>query len=214
MFPKCVQHFVFQFEDYYFHVDSFVCSGNQVLIPFYLLDFLKLSDTSITIVPLILYLAQFLSTFGIKALSKSSGRKGALTFGSVFVLIACAAFWFLEPSHSVYVYPTIVSLGIGCAIVMVVSQQLQADLVGNNTTQGAFVYGSHSFADKLSNGIAIFVVQKINGDGMIYVRQAIVFVPAVSMLLALLFTFLLSLESMDGGDDSSNSKSKSSSSSH
>jgi Na+/melibiose symporter-like transporter len=191
-----------------------VVNVSQVLIPFYLLDFLKLSDTSITIVPLILYLAQFLSTFGIKALSKSSGRKGALTFGSVFVLIACAAFWFLEPSHSVYVYPTIVSLGIGCAIVMVVSQQLQADLVGNNTTQGAFVYGSHSFADKLSNGIAIFVVQKINGDGMIYVRQAIVFVPAVSMLLALLFTFLLSLESMDGGDDSSNSKSKSSSSSH
>ena len=80
----------------------------QVLLPFYLLDFLKLSDTSITIVPLVLYLAQFVSTFSIKALSRASGRKGALTLGALLVLGACAAFWFLEPSNASYVYPAIV----------------------------------------------------------------------------------------------------------
>ena len=82
---------------------------------------------------------------------------------------------------------------------MVVSQQLQADLVGQNTTQGAFVYGAHSFADKLSNGVAIFVVQKINGDANSYVREFLVFMPAAAMLLALLFTYLLDLALMDGG---------------
>lgn len=81
---------------------------------------------------------------------------------------------------------------------MVVSQQLQADLVGVSTASGAFVYGAHSFADKLSNGVAIFVIQKINGDAMTYVRDALVFVPAASMLLALLFTYLLDLDQLSG----------------
>lgn len=81
---------------------------------------------------------------------------------------------------------------------MVVSQQLQADLVGTNTTSAAFVYGAHSFADKLSNGVAIFVIQKINGDENTYIRGAISIVPGASMLLGLIFMYLLNLERLGG----------------
>ncbi len=150
--------------------------------------------------------AQFIATFFIKSLNAAAGRKGSLTVGSAIVFAACAIFYFLLPTATVYVYPAIALLGIGCAIVMVVSQQLQADLVGQNTTQGAFVYGAHSFADKLSNGVAIFVVQKINGDANTYVREFLVFVPAAAMLLALLFTYLLDLALMDGGGEGGESQ--------
>jgi len=36
-----------------------------------------------------------------------------------------------------------------------------ADLIGPDTDSGAFVYGSMSFADKLINGVAIMIVQKL-----------------------------------------------------
>ena len=42
---------------------------------------------------------------------------------------------------------------------MVTSQGIVADLIGENTSHGAFVYGLMSFADKLSNGIAVYVIQ-------------------------------------------------------
>jgi hypothetical protein len=35
----------------------------------------------------------------------------------------------------------------------------QADLIGARVSSGAFVYGSMSLLDKLSNGVAIFAIQ-------------------------------------------------------
>eukprot|EP00455_Lapot_gusevi_P028657 TRINITY_DN3063_c0_g3_i1.p1 TRINITY_DN3063_c0_g3~~TRINITY_DN3063_c0_g3_i1.p1 ORF type:complete len:118 (-),score=21.07 TRINITY_DN3063_c0_g3_i1:24-377(-) len=79
---------------------------------------------------------------------------------------------------------------------MVTSVQLEADLVGDNTESGAFVYGALSFTDKLSNGIAIYVIQKINGDSMRYARQALVYVPAAAAVVALLMIWVLDFESL------------------
>jgi Na+/melibiose symporter-like transporter len=62
-------------------------------------------------------------------------------------------YWFFVPC---------IGLGLGSATVMVVSVQLEADLLGQDTTSAAFVYGALSFTDKLSNGIAIFVLQALN----------------------------------------------------
>lgn len=44
---------------------------------------------------------------------------------------------------------------------MVTSQGIVADLIGEHTTHGAFVYGLMSFADKLSNGIAVMIIQHL-----------------------------------------------------
>lgn len=50
-------------------------------------------------------------------------------------------------------------LGAGGSIILVVSLGITADLIGNNTRNGAFVYGIMSFTDKLSNGIAVVIIQ-------------------------------------------------------
>lgn len=42
---------------------------------------------------------------------------------------------------------------------LVTSLGVCADLIGQNTESGAFVYGAMSFADKLSNGLAIMLIQ-------------------------------------------------------
>lgn len=51
--------------------------------------------------------------------------------------------------------------GAGGSIVLVTSLGITADLIGNQTSSGAFVYGIMSFTDKLANGIAVIIIQDL-----------------------------------------------------
>lgn len=42
---------------------------------------------------------------------------------------------------------------------LVTSLGLTADYIGQHTESGAFVYGAMSFTDKLSNGVAVMLIQ-------------------------------------------------------
>ncbi len=176
-----------------------VVNLSQVLIPFYLLDYLGMDQSSITSVPFVLYMAQFVAAFFTTPLTARVGRRGGMLVGAVLVVAPCALMWVLNSTLTDYIYPVVATLGLGCAIIMVISQQLQADLVGLNTSCGSFVYGAHSFTDKVANGVAIFVVQRINGDRMVYVREAIVFVPAGAIALAVVLMLWLDLNQLSGG---------------
>lgn len=65
----------------------------------------------------------------------------------------------LDHSTANFVYVAAFLLGFGNATIMVTSVSMEADLVGDNVESGAFVYGFLSFTDKLSNGIAVIVIQ-------------------------------------------------------
>ena len=45
---------------------------------------------------------------------------------------------------------------------LITSLAFTADLIGSHVESGAFVYGAMSFTDKLSNGIAVFVIQYLH----------------------------------------------------
>lgn len=51
--------------------------------------------------------------------------------------------------------------GAGGSIILVTSLGITADLIGDKTGSGAFVYGIMSFTDKIANGIAIDVIQNL-----------------------------------------------------
>jgi hypothetical protein len=53
-------------------------------------------------------------------------------------------------------------LGSGSTIILVCSLSFTTGLVGRNTNCGAFVFGSMSFTDKLSNGIAVALLQQFS----------------------------------------------------
>ena len=42
---------------------------------------------------------------------------------------------------------------------LITSLSLTADLIGRNSESGAFVYGSMSLTDKISNGVAVILIQ-------------------------------------------------------
>lgn len=55
----------------------------------------------------------------------------------------------------------IIILGIACSVLLVTSQALTTDFIGDKTHQGAFTFGLMSFADKVSNGAVVMGVQSL-----------------------------------------------------
>ena len=118
------------------------------------------------------------------------GRRNSMTIGAVFIAAACTLMLFPTPDSADGVYAAMLLLGAGISITVIISVSMEADLIGSNTESGAFVYGAMSFADKLSNGIAILAVQFVGnslGDGEAkgnYIRWINGCVPAVAIAAA------------------------------
>ncbi|KAL3670186.1 hypothetical protein V7S43_004501 [Phytophthora oleae] len=169
-----------------------VVNITQVFISFYLIVTLQMSATSIAIVPLLVYLSGFLATFFLRYLNASLGRTGSFALGAALIVLALVLSYFLTPETATWVYPFSVILGMGNSIIMVTSVCLTGDLVGNNIESGAFVYGSMSFTDKISNGIAILFIQNTrqqlqdlpDEDGE-FLRQVYCILPSLAALVGL-----------------------------
>ena len=138
---------------------------SQVYLSFFVTASLGMDQTAIALVPLLLYLAQLSATLALKPVAARFGRRNAMTLGAALIGAACALMLTLGRGSSGGIYPAMLLLGAGSAISMVISVSLESDLIGSNTESGAFVYGACSFADKLSNGVAIIAVQ-FAGDGL------------------------------------------------
>ncbi|TYZ65243.1 hypothetical protein PybrP1_012339 [[Pythium] brassicae (nom. inval.)] len=167
-----------------------VVNVTQVFISFYLIVTLKMSATSIAIVPLLVYVSGFLATFFLRYMNEVLGRTGSFVLGSALVAVSLALCYLLTPESATWIYAFSVILGMGNSIIMVTSVCLEGDLVGNNVESGAFVYGAMSFTDKVSNGIAILLIQnereKLQDSPLEdaeFLRQVYCVLPTIAALL-------------------------------
>ena len=63
------------------------------------------------------------------------------------------------------IYGVAALIGSGGSTMLITSLSLTADLIGANCESGAFVYGAMSLTDKVSNGVAVILIQHfIPGD--------------------------------------------------
>ena len=91
-----------------------------------------------------------------------------------------------------------VLFGAAGSAVLITSLSLTAELIGNNTETSAFVYGAMSFTDKVSNGLAVMVIQnnipcmKCCPACKWYFRDVLFFAVGGSAVLGLLFLAILS----------------------
>ncbi|KAF2352097.1 Major facilitator superfamily domain [Trinorchestia longiramus] len=146
------------------------CNLSQAYMPIYLQDTLVLSPQSVAYIPLTMYVAGFITTTSIKPINVRFGRKVSYLLGSLLGLSACIWINFgAGPVYSKYmVYPMAALLGAGSSTMLVTSLSITADLIGNNVESGAFVYGAMSFTDKLSNGVAIMIIQYFSPYRCVY----------------------------------------------
>ncbi|XP_053738524.1 major facilitator superfamily domain-containing protein 12-like [Synchiropus splendidus] len=134
---------------------------SQTYISMYLTSSLRLSKKFIATIPLLMYMSGFLSSFIMKPLNKLIGK--SLTYFLGLLLIAIFSGWvLLDPCMSERVYGAAVLLGAGSATILVISLSMTAELIGDQTQSGAFVYGAMSFTDKFANGVAVMLIQALN----------------------------------------------------
>ncbi|KAE8749688.1 hypothetical protein FOCC_FOCC003675 [Frankliniella occidentalis] len=133
---------------------------SQVYTPLYL-DEQDLPAVSLAIVPLVMFISSFSTSFLTRAMNKHLGRKIAYIIGCAIGAGGCVWVWLgAGQIYTKYeVYAVAVLLGASSSIQLVTSLGLTADLIGQDTDTGAFVYGAMSFVDKLSNGMAVFILQ-------------------------------------------------------
>ncbi|XP_051894168.1 major facilitator superfamily domain-containing protein 12a isoform X2 [Pristis pectinata] len=133
---------------------------SQVYIAMYLTYTLKLPKNYIAVIPLVMYVSGFLSSFLMKPVNKHIGRNMTYFLGIVMILAFAYWVWYFQIEKSIF--GAAVLLGSGSATILVTSLSMTADLIGENTQSGAFVYGSMSFTDKVANGLAVLIIQGLH----------------------------------------------------
>ncbi|KAJ8270560.1 hypothetical protein GJAV_G00116400 [Gymnothorax javanicus] len=134
---------------------------SQTYISMYLTNSLLLPKKFIATIPLVMYLSGFVSSLVMKPFSKRIGR--SMTYFLGLLLILGFAYWvLLDPKMGERVYGAGVLLGAGSATILVMSLSMTADLIGEHSQSGAFVYGAMSFTDKVANGVGVMIIQLLH----------------------------------------------------
>ncbi|XP_072100434.1 major facilitator superfamily domain-containing protein 12a isoform X2 [Mobula birostris] len=133
---------------------------SQVYIAMYLTYTLNLPKKYIAVIPLVMYVSGFLSSLLMKPVNKLIGRNMTYFVGLVMILAFAYWVWFFRIKSSVF--GAAVLLGCGSATILVTSLSMTADLIGEHTQSGAFVYGSMSFTDKVANGLGVLIIQSLH----------------------------------------------------
>ena len=113
-----------------------------------------------------MYCSGFVVSFGMKVLNRVAGRKISYLLGAAVGLGASIwVYWGDTLTYHWFKYTGIYFAAVmfgaaGCAV-LVTSLSLTAELIGPNTESAAFVYGAMSFTDKVSNGLAVMVIQDL-----------------------------------------------------
>lgn len=168
----------------------------QVYVPMYTLETLSLNKDTIAKIPLVIYVSGFLSTFLSKPLNNYSGRKVTFFLGLLMIAGVSTWMWFIKKHDYTATYGAAVLLGVGGSTLLVTALTMLADLIGDNVETGAFVYGAMSFTDKLSNGVAVQLIQIFHPCNKLgetccsacdlYYREIMVFVAAGATIVSFL----------------------------
>jgi Na+/melibiose symporter-like transporter len=169
-----------------------VVNVSQVFLPFFVDDVLEmhaLNDQAITTVPLVLYISSFFGSLAMNRLNQKFGRRGGYILGGLVSIVPLISMFFLTKEVSYFVYVAVIVLGFGSSIIMVCSVSLESDLVGDRVSTGAFVFGSLSFTDKLSNGLIIFAIQNRDQVSKHIVMLSETLIPAAAAACGVIMAF-------------------------
>ncbi|KAJ6755456.1 MAJOR FACILITATOR SUPERFAMILY DOMAIN-CONTAINING PROTEIN [Salix purpurea] len=90
--------------------------------------------------------------------------KAYYSAGGILWVFCGAGILFLPRNMSAFMYVMSVFIGIANALMTVTGVSMQSILVGSDLKGCAFVYGSLSFLDKVSCGLAVFALQSFQSN--------------------------------------------------
>ena len=134
----------------------------QAYVPFYLQDSVNVGTIYLAVIPLVQFTASFLSSFLTSLANQRWGRHISWTLGSLLGLLTAILIQLL-PLHDMQLYGIFlvaILIGASSCILLITSLGLTADLIGSRKGSSAFLYGLMSLTDKVSNGLAVLVIQQ------------------------------------------------------
>ncbi|KAK4753196.1 hypothetical protein SAY87_021994 [Trapa incisa] len=137
-----------------------VTNISQAYLAFYVINDLRMAQTAKALVPAIIYVCSFIISIILQEIAWNSRRLKAYFSAGAIIWMFCGAGIFLLPSSlSGLMYGLAIFIGIANALMMVTGVSMQSVLVGEDLNGCAFVCGSLSFLDKISCGIALYMLQ-------------------------------------------------------
>ncbi|XP_011009644.1 PREDICTED: major facilitator superfamily domain-containing protein 12-like isoform X2 [Populus euphratica] len=134
--------------------------------------------------------------------------KAYYSAGGILWVFCGAGILFLPRNMSAFMYVISVLIGIANALMTVTGVSMQSILVGSDLNGCAFVYGSLSFLDKISCGLAVFALQSfqssspkteeaLSTDNISVTRYGLGLLPAVCSLAGVAITYTMKLQTQD-----------------
>lgn len=196
--------------DFYIYILAYMLvrlciNTTQSVIPYYLEFVLGYERTADGGTPMEFSIILLISTFGSilnsiffqtfidRKLKKNESRRFILLLiSTVFLAFGCLPMLFLEKDSRVPIYFLAFIFGIGFSQALSTVCSLINDVVGSKGCQGAFVFGSYSFADKFSCGIALayFVPVASQRENSSVLKFFMSVFPPFSLVIALIIVFI------------------------
>uniref|UniRef100_A0A2P2LCN6 Major facilitator superfamily domain-containing protein 12 isoform X2 n=1 Tax=Rhizophora mucronata TaxID=61149 RepID=A0A2P2LCN6_RHIMU len=133
---------------------------SQAYLAYYVIDDLRMAQSAKALVPAIIYVSSFIISVIMQEISWTSHHLKAYYSAGGITWAFCGSFILLLPrSMNAFMYFIAVFIGIANALMTVTAVSMQSALVGSDLNGCAFVYGSLSFLDKISCGLAMYALQ-------------------------------------------------------
>ncbi|CAI0552665.1 unnamed protein product [Linum tenue] len=171
---------------------------SQAYLAFYVIQDLHMAQSAKALVPAIIYISSFVVSIMMQEVSWTGQRlKAYFSIGGILWVFCGASIILLPSNMKVYMYVISAFIGVANALMMVTAVSMQSVLVGLDLNGCAFVYGSLSFLDKISCGIALYVLQSFQSYVSV-TRYGLGLVPAVSSLVGVGVTLTMKLHTHSG----------------
>ncbi|KAL2461351.1 Major facilitator superfamily protein [Abeliophyllum distichum] len=137
-----------------------VTNVSQAFLAFYVINDLQMTQSSKALVPAIIYICSFIVSIFLQEIGWTGRRlKAFYSAGGLLWIICGVGILFLPRSMNSIVYALSILIGAANSLMMVTAVSMQSFLVGEDLNGCAFVYGSLSFLDKISCGLALCALE-------------------------------------------------------
>lgn len=188
-----------------------VTNVSQAFLAFYVINDLEMNQSSKALVPAIIYICSLIVSVILQETRWSSWRlKLYFSAGAVLWILSGLGIVLLPSRMHNLMYAISIVIGAANALMTVTSISMEGVLVGEDLNGCAFVYGSLSFVDKVSCGIALYVLESYQGStkirsnlgtafGYSVTRLGLGLVPAACSLLSAIAAYTMELPDTQKG---------------
>ncbi|XP_044965199.1 major facilitator superfamily domain-containing protein 12-like [Hordeum vulgare subsp. vulgare] len=182
-----------------------VTNVSQAFLAFYVINDLGMHQSSKALVPAIIYVCSLVVSVMLQETRWSGWRlKNYFSAGAMIWILSGIGIVLLPSRMHNFMYPLSITIGAANALMTVTSISMEGVLVGEDLNGCAFVYGSLSFIDKVSCGIALYILESYQGTtkisenrelayGYSVTRLGLGLVPAVFSLLSAIVAHTMDL---------------------